>query len=314
MIQYGQIMMTYRCSAACRHCLVMSSPEQNATRVTLDDAVEYGLDFQSLGRQVIIAGGEALLFFDHVLAMCQALQKAGVPVAFIESNGSWCSSDQLTVQRLQMLHQSGVQGMYFSIDVYHQEFVPAERVHRGVRLAREIFGSEQVIAPTMSLEEASSLETFTANHERLRQTVRAAYLHWVGRAPLELAGFRDLVPLEDLVQQDCHAALDIDHLKEVQVDPFGFVRPDICPGVNLGNTRQQRVSELCKTQRVREISLLQDLSEQGPAALLPLTRRFGLTVQSHYVDKCHLCFDLRRQLVCYMPEEFGPKHVYEVIA
>jgi hypothetical protein len=37
-------------------------------------------------------------------------------------------------------------------------------------------------------------------------------------------------------------------------------------------------------------------------------------VQSHYVDKCHLCFDLRRQLVDYLPEEFGPKHVYEVIA
>jgi hypothetical protein len=63
---------------------------------------------------------------------------------------------------------------------------------------------------------------------------------------------------------------------------------------------------------VRETPMLQDLSEQGPVALLPLARRFGLTVQSHYVDKCHLCFDLRRQLVASMPEEFGPKHVYEV--
>jgi organic radical activating enzyme len=312
MTQYGQIMMTYRCSAACKHCLVMSSPGQDATRVTLEDAVEYGRDFQSLGRGVIIAGGEALLFFNHVLTMCRALQEAGVPVAFIESNGSWCRTDRLTIDRLRMLRQAGVQGMYFSIDGYHQEFVPAERVHRGARIAREIFGPEQVIASNLSLEDARSLETLTADPERLRQFTRTLYLHWIGRAALELAGFRDLVPLEELTQQDCRAALDIDHLKEIQVDPFGFVRPDICPGVNLGNTRQQRVAELCRTQQVRETPLLQDLSEQGPAALLPLARRFGITVRSHYVDKCHLCFDLRRQLVSYLPEEFGPKHVYEV--
>jgi len=314
MEQNGQIMMTYRCSAACKHCLVMSSPGQDASRVTLEDAVEYGRDFQSLGRRVIIAGGEALLFFNHVLAMCRALQEVGVPVAFIESNGSWCVSDRLTTKRLRMLHQAGVQGMYFSIDGYHQEFVPAERVHRGVRIAHEIFGPEQVIAPTFGLEAARSLETLTADPERLRQTARAAHLHWIGRAALELAGFRDLVPLAELAQQDCRAALDIDHLREIQVDPFGFVRPDICPGVNLGNTRQYRVAELCRTQRVRETPLLRDLAHQGPAALLPLARRFGLTVRSHYADKCHLCFDLRRQLVAYLPEEFGPKHVYEVTA
>jgi hypothetical protein len=186
-------MMTYRCSAACRHCLMMSSPGQDAFQVALGDAVEYGRDFQSLGRQVIIAGGEALLFFEHVLAMCRALQAAGVPVAFIESNGSWCSSDRLTSERLRMLHEAGVQWMYFSIDGYHQEFVPAERVHRVVRIAHEIFGSEQVIAPTYSLKEARSLETLTSDPERLRQTARAAHIHWIGRAALELAGFREEV-------------------------------------------------------------------------------------------------------------------------
>ena len=61
---------------------MMSSPGQDAFQVALRNAVEYGRDFQSLGWQVIIAGGEALLFFEHVLAMCRALQTAGVSVAF----------------------------------------------------------------------------------------------------------------------------------------------------------------------------------------------------------------------------------------
>ena len=103
----GQIMMTYRCSAACRHCLVMAAPRQSKARGSVEDAVEYGRDFQGLGRRVIIAGGEALLFPEHVLAMVRALKDAGVPVAFVESNGSWCVSDRIVVERLTGLRDAG---------------------------------------------------------------------------------------------------------------------------------------------------------------------------------------------------------------
>ena len=147
----GQIMMTYRCSAACRHCLVMSSPQQSRRLVSVADAVEYGRDFRALGRDV---------------------------------------------------------------------------------------------------------------------------------------------------------------MQEIQVDPYGFVRPDWCPGVNLGNTRQARVARLCRTQHVLETPLLRDLVEGGPAALLPLARRHGIEPRPAYASKCHMCFDLRRRLVEHMPAEFGPPNLY----
>jgi len=90
------------------------------------------------------------------------------------------------------------------------------------------------------------------------------------------------------------------------------VRPDWCPGINLGNARSHRIVELCCTRHVQETPLLREIAERGPAALLPLAERFGITPQSAYASKCHLCFDLRRQLVHHMPEEFGPRQVYEV--
>ncbi len=133
----GQIMLTYRCSAACRHCLVMSAPSQNPSLVSIDDGVRYAAEFHQLDRLVMIAGGEALLFFDHVLEMCQRISDSGLAVDFIESNGSWCGSDELVVERLSLLQDAGVQGMFFSLDAFHQEFIPAERVGRGIRIARE---------------------------------------------------------------------------------------------------------------------------------------------------------------------------------
>ena len=312
MTRNGQIMMTYRCSAACRHCLVMASPGQDGAVVSIDDAVQYGRDFTDLGRQVIIAGGEALLYFDHVLAMCRALKRAGVPVAFVESNGSWCTSDRRVEERLAMLRDAGVQGMYFSMDPYHQEFVPAERVCRGIRIALQWFGEEHVHAPRRDLTAAQELENVARDPDALRQHVRARPAHFIGRAADDLSALVDAVPTEDLAQQDCRADLDVDQLKEIQVDPFGFVRPDWCPGVNLGNTRRQRLADLARTRHVLSTPLLRDMAERGPAALLPTAQRFGFAPRSAYASKCHLCFEARRCLVRHMPDAFGPRQCYEV--
>jgi hypothetical protein len=292
-------MLTYRCSAACRHCLVMAAPDQHAALVTVEEAVRYAVDFASLGRNVLLAGGEALLFFDHVVRMCEAIQAAGVPVAFIESNGSWCTSDALVRARLQRLRQAGVDGMYFSIDAYHQEFVAAERVCRGVAIARQIFGEAKVYAPNATADRARELEAVAGDPERLRQYVRPAGVHFIGRAAEALAPLAPPLPLAELAHQDCRTDLDIDNLHELQVDPFGFVRPDWCPGVNLGNTRHERLKDIVSTERVRGTPLLRDLAQAGPATLLPLARRHGFTPQPEYASKCHLCFAVRRHLVQY---------------
>jgi hypothetical protein len=308
----GQIMMTYRCSAACRHCLVMAAPTQGAALLSVGHAVEYARDFHTLGRCVIIAGGEALLFFDHVVAMCRGIREAGIPIGFIESNGSWCTTDELVRERLSLLQSVGVEGMYFSIDGYHQEFVPAERVCRGVRIARELFGDENVYAPRRTLEEVRELETVTCDAERLRQYARSHRVAYFGRAADALAPMVDQVPVEDLQEEDCQDELDVDSLAEIQVDPFGFVRPDMCPGVNLGNTRQERLADLARTERVRRTPLLRRIAEHGPAALLPLARDCGFGLRASYASKCHLCFDIRRRLVHRMPDAFGPPRLYRI--
>jgi hypothetical protein len=307
----GQIMVTYRCSAACRHCLVMAAPRQDDALVSVEAAVRYGLDFASLGRAVMIAGGEALLYFEHVLEMVRALAAVGVPVAFVESNGSWCTSEKLTRHRLSRLRDAGAQGMYFSVDCYHQEFVPAERVYRGVSISWELFGRENVLPETLSREYAQEMARLARDPEH-RVRPAGSGIHFVGRAALDLAAHAAPVPLAELLSQDCGGDWDVDNLHEIQVDPYGFVRPDWCPGINLGNTRSHRIADLCRTRHVQETPLLRGIAERGPAALLPLAEQFGIAPQPAYASKCHLCFDLRRQLVQHMPEEFGPRQVYEV--
>ena len=242
--------------------------------------------------------------------LARALKEEGIPVAFVESNGSWCASDRTVVERLTALRESGVEGMYFSIDAYHQEFVPAERVCRGVRIAEDIFGAENVQAPRKTVEEAGATEGLARDEERLREHVRGSTVHYIGRAADALAPLAEPVAIDELLKLDCRDDLDVDRLKEIQVDPFGFVRPDWCPGVNLGNTHNGRLAELARTERVDSTPLLRDLAEGGPATLLKLARGRGFRPGAAYASKCHLCFAVRRHLVRDMPEEFGPTHVY----
>ena len=306
----GQLMITYRCSAACRHCLVMAAPSQDATLMSVEDAVRYALEYHQLGRRVMIAGGEALLFFEHVLDMCRAIRNEGVPIDFIESNASWCTSDERVTEGLMLLKDAGVEGMYFSLDAYHQEFIRAERVCRGIRIARELFGDHRVLAPRLTNEQAEALERVVHDPARLAEYVDARRLYLLGRAADELTQFCEPIPRDQLEKQSCRRELDIDELHEIQVDPFGFVRPDLCPGVNLGDGRDASLVELVQTRRVRSTPLLSGLAEAGPASLLPLARKRGFCPRPAYAGKCALCFDIRRHLVDHMPAEFGPPHLY----
>jgi len=288
----------------------MAAPDQDSSLVTVGNATRYAVEYGELGRRVMIAGGEALLYFDHVLAMCRAIAAQGIPVDFIESNGSWCTSDDRVTERLSLLRDAGVRGMYFSIDAYHLEFVSAERICRGIRIADQIFGEDKVDAPRMAEEEARELETVAGDATQLERYARQRRVSFIGRAADELAAFHPPIPLEQLSREDCQADLDVDALHEVQVDAFGCVRPDMCPGVNLGNARDASLVELVQTRRVRETPLLQELAAAGPASLLPLAEKHGFAPREAYASKCALCFEIRRHLVDLMPAEFGPPHVY----
>ena len=52
------LILTYRCSIACRHCLFCCGPDLPDVAMTVDDAVRTILDFHELDRVVHVAGGE----------------------------------------------------------------------------------------------------------------------------------------------------------------------------------------------------------------------------------------------------------------
>ena len=312
--RYVELDVTYRCSAECLHCIFGSSPRKGGL-MPVADAREYLAETKKLGltgRDVVITGGEPLLFYEHVLDIVRAAADLGMaPVRSIQSNGSWCTDDELARRRFAELRDAGLGGMYFSADPFHQQFVPIENVRRGVRIAREVFGPEHVAVHSEKLLDAERMPTADEHIEAMAAASRAP--HMVARAARALGDRLRKIPLEEILEMNCRGGktdLDPSTVWQINVDAYGWVSSWICSGLALGNARETPFAEIVLLPLVERPQLVRDMVERGPGAMLGMAERHGFRPKDGYVSKCHLCWDVREAVHEHYPDLLAPAELY----
>ena len=312
--RYIELDVTYRCSAKCQHCILTSSPKKGGL-MTVADARTYLSEIKRLGltgRDVILTGGEALLFYDRVLEIVRAAAGLGMaPIRSVQSNGGWCTTDAVTRRRFTELRDAGLEGMYFSADAFHRPFVPLDRVRRGVRIAEAVFGAEYVaVGGSREKLDSGTIPTVDEHVE----SGGASRVHMVGRAAWALAGRMPTVPLAEILDMNCRGGShDIDPASvwQINVDAYGYVSSWICSGIVLGNARETLLSEILRRPLEAHPQVVQDLVARGPGALLDLAAAHGFEPEDRYVSKCHLCWEIREAVHMHYPEHFAPAELYK---
>jgi len=275
-----------------------------------EDAIEYLREFWKLDRVIHIAGGEPFVFYERLLEIVQESNRLGVPPHFVETNASWCMSDELTEERYRELKSAGLLGVYISADIYHQEFVPPERVRRGIRIAREIFGDGNVAAVSADAD-FEGLAEITKDEERLREKVSAGPPVLVGRAARSLAHYLDERPIQELDLQSPWGIYkpSWDFNWEIHVDPYGNVQTNC--GVVLFNAKKFPLASYFQSEKFREDNpIAKALCEEGVWGLLRLAEEHGYQRKNGYYQKCYFCFELRSFLRLYFPEFLAPDEIY----
>ena len=310
--RYIEFDLTYKCSAQCRHCILTCSPKKGGL-MTLEDAHTYLLEMKKLGLSgpdLIITGGEALLFFPRVLEIIQCAAELGMaPVRSVQSNGSWCANDEMTRQRLTALHDAGLRSMFFSVDPFHNEFVPIENVGRGIRISEEVFGREHVGVGSRRYLEAEKIPPV----QEFLAGVKSAPAVMTGRAGWLLPDYSPKMPLEQILEQNCrggHDDIDPASVRQINVDAYGYVSSWICSGILLGNAHETPLSEILSRPLNQHPQLVQDLVEHGPGCMLDMAEKHGYQTKEQYVTKCHLCWDIRTAIHMHYPELFAPDELY----
>ncbi|MFC1736096.1 radical SAM protein, partial [Candidatus Hydrogenedentota bacterium] len=157
---------TYQCPARCAHCLVDGRPEHGAW-MSLEDAESY-IDALAPLQYVGIVGGEVLLKPDLTIAIGRLAKEKGVPKFMIAgSNCCWATNDERTRGVLSRLKEAEID-VGFSMDAFHQEYIPVENVKRACRIAREL-GMGNTDRP-----DAVVLESMAGDNQWDRETRRLA--------------------------------------------------------------------------------------------------------------------------------------------
>ena len=131
------ILLTDKCNACCDMCCLSCSP-QNTLHLdtqTIKNVIDEAAGFPEI-KQILFTGGEALLYYDQVLECSAYARDRGLQIS-VYTNGFWGTSEQEAARVASDLKNSGVGMVHFSVDNYHQEWIPAENVLRAVHAVNE---------------------------------------------------------------------------------------------------------------------------------------------------------------------------------
>ncbi|WP_284125080.1 radical SAM protein [Parerythrobacter aestuarii] len=121
------LLYTYKCNAACEHCLTESDPSKtekltlDAVKTLLEKGTRYGKNW------LMISGGEPLMYRREIEAIYTEATKLGY-YCCLGSNAFWAKSPEIAYERLSRLRDAGLQALFPSATAFHAEYVPTERV------------------------------------------------------------------------------------------------------------------------------------------------------------------------------------------
>ncbi|MDR1932067.1 MAG: 4Fe-4S cluster-binding domain-containing protein [Spirochaetales bacterium] len=294
-LYHGGVMVNYRCTAACRHCLYACSPGRGGGYLGREKAREIcGVLKQGRIGSVHIGGGEPFLDFEGLLAVIDELGAAGIALDYIETNAYWARV-KTARQKLERLLGAGVRALCISVDPYHAEYVPYGRPLLLAKLCRAAgmgyFLWKEEFLPALSGLAADRIHSRGELQEALgrayiRDTAAAYAIGMGGRAVNIEEEYARRRPARELTDEaPCGRLFSTGHF---HVDNQGWFIPPRCTGLRIP------LNEAVRGLEPGRYPVYEALAAGGIAELLYIARREGFAESEEgYASKCNLCFHAR---------------------
>ena len=314
----GGLLLSYKCTAACRHCIYACSAEWKADWISEEDLEiilcqlagkiqpsPYGPDDISLNHGLHLTGGEPFLNFD---LLCKALEISSgfeIPSVFVETNCFWCTNDGSTREKLSMLQEKGLKGIMISVNPFYLEYVPFERTERAIRISIELFGNNTFVYQAeyyrrfkaLGIKDKISFEKYL-QLENSVDFARNTEFFIMGRAPYSLTNELDNLYPKHSASSLAYMPCSPPFLRNWHnhFDNYGNYIPGYCGGITLGDCRE--LNDLLKNGiDLKEYPVLKYLIRDDLNGLLQFAIDHGYSQNEEgYYSKCHLCVDIRKYL------------------
>ncbi|MFQ6126277.1 MAG: hypothetical protein ACE5R6_16960 [Candidatus Heimdallarchaeota archaeon] len=312
------ILLSYKCTNECKHCMYACSPHWNADWLAESDAEQiltqlarsiegspWGGEKVGVNYGVHFTGGEPFLNFNLLLNLTEIAQSLQIPSTFTETNCYWCTRDDQVKDRFKQLKAKGLKGILLSANPFTVEQIPFERIERAIKIGKEIFGENVMvynnlfftqlrilnIKQTLSFRDYLSLMK-KKNPLGLQYGLSYPSIFPMARVPYKLGHLYRKYPPKTLFGESC-----IDELKRpwhIHIDNYGNYIPGYCAGISLGNaTNLNSINQI----NLEDYPILNALTTDIEALYHIGIKEFEYEERSKgYISKCHLCVDIRKYI------------------
>lgn len=327
-------MLSYKCSAECRHCMYACSPKWKGDWLSEEDLERilrqlagkiapspYGTETISLNHGIHFTGGEPFLNYELLCKAVEMAREFGIPSTFVETNCFWCVNDRVTREKLEALKDRGLNGILISVNPFFLEYVPFERTERAIRISHEVFGTNLIVYQLeyykrfreMGIRDRFAFEDYFAQ-EREEDFARNVEFFIMGRAAYKLGKKLQrtfpMYPVAAFFRQPCRPSFLRNWHNHF--DNYGNFVPGYCGGISLGDCRDLE-NLLEKGIETEDHPILGFLIDEDLRGLFEFARDFDYEESPEgYLSKCHACVDMRKHLaVTGQFDELEPREFYE---
>ena len=295
MLSEIHFLLTYSCNFECDHCFLYCGPHAEGTFTIqqVDEVLQEALKIGTVNT-IYFEGGEPTLYYPLLLESIKRAHQYGFEAGIV-SNAYGALTEEDARLWLEPLAEAGLSVLSVSDDQFHfraETETPASTARKvGEQLGLTAFPI--CIDPPEIVDSPQGEKGATLIDGGAKFRGRAADTLTDGLPTRPWNEFQGC-PYEDLVAPS-----------RVHVDSYGYIH--ICQGISIGNFWKEPLSKIMREYHPDKHPICGPLNRRGPAGLI---EELGLKPQEAYVDECHACFSLRRDLLDTYPEQLTPRQVY----
>jgi len=317
----GGLITNYYCTSKCKHCLYGCSPLWDKKYIKKQTAIDNFKKIKKLNcNSVHIGGGEPFLNFEELTNTVLAANEENIHIQYIETNSSWFKNHDNAIQKLNELKNIGINTLLISMSPFHNEHIPFFKVKGVIKACNQTGISvmpwiedfyndinsfdDQV---THSLDEYS--DKFGGNY--IQNIPLRYWIHYGGRV---IHYYKHILPLKDIDEiifssSRCSELNDTSHF---HVDLFNNYIPGLCSGLAI------HITDLGSSLSEKKYPIINTLYNRGINGFFQYAlKHFNYKpAEDKFLNKCHLCFDIRKYLVQekkIQSVELAPKEYYNQV-
>jgi hypothetical protein len=321
------IILSYKCSSECKHCIYFSSPRFDADWMSVEEAEKiltvlsgnihgsrFGNEIIGVNSGIHFTGGEPFINFNLLLEVTKIAHKIRIPSVFVETNCFWAKDDDSVREKIRALKNAGLMGILVSVNPFLLDQIPFEKTERVVRIGRKFFGVNVIVYQQFFYDQFKKLGVkgtlpFGDYLKSYSQNLNYVELLPMGRVCYALGSLFLKYPARRFFGISCVEEITRDW--HVHIDNYHNYVPGFCSGISLGDARDMDAVFKGIDLKNRPIlrALVTDIKNLYDFGM----GEFGYKEKEDgYISKCHLCFDIRKFIAGKTGEfvELRPKELY----